>query len=179
MRLCFGVCSKDAFTFEAVQADQGAAKYVRKWGAALELTKARTKKARRGGQTPWQILGDYSETGNTEDKKLFREYSSAFKDAHQLTWSRGLRALYLDQPECLDEQLADEGQAPETQTASFIRALFKLIAVKGKTAHVLSAQERGGVPAVLETLTKIGVPWRLSKTPWLKRDRMVPLIALR
>jgi hypothetical protein len=177
-RMGFGVCSKDAFTFEPVQADHGAAEYVSKWGAALELTKANTKKTRNGGRTPWQILGDFAEAGKPRDRELFREYALAFKGARQLTWSRDLRALYLNEPEAPDNELADEGQAGETQTSSLTREMFKLIAAKGKTAHVLSAQERGGFPAVLETLTKIGIPWRVSETPGLQRDSFVPLIAL-
>ena len=43
----FGQCSTRAFTWDVVNADDGAADYVGKWGAALELTKA---------PSPWQYL---------------------------------------------------------------------------------------------------------------------------
>lgn len=176
-RMGMGECNKGAFTFDVVNADDGAADYVGKWGAALEMTKAHTKKA-RGGRTPWQILGNFSGKGKSRDYELFKEYAAAFKRARQLTWSRDLRALYLDAPEASDEELTDDIQTPETQTATLDRDLFKAIASKGITADVLSAQEAGCLPAVLETLTSNGIPWRLSEVPGLERGRMVPLISI-
>ncbi len=176
-RLGMGSCSRGAFTFEKADYQKGAAEYVSKWGAAMELTKGHIKKG-RGGRTPWQILGDFSETGKSRDRELFREYALAFKGARQLTWSRGLRARYLSAPEVADDELATEPQIQETHMATMGRALFDVIVTKRITAHVLTAQETSGLNGVLKVLTKYGIPWRLSETPGLERDCYVPLISL-
>lgn len=177
-RLGMGNCSKSAFTFDVVNADDGAADYVGKWGAALELTKAHTKQGRNGGRTPWQILGDISGTQNSADERLFREYARAFKGARQLTWSREIRKLYLSAPEMADDELAECPDSPETQTGTLTKDLFRVIVSKGKTADVLAAQEAHGLDGVLQALTQLGIPWYLSQMPGLQRGRMVPLISL-
>jgi hypothetical protein len=176
-RLGMGRCSGAAFSFEPVSVEHGAAEYVGKWGAALELSKAHVKKGRHG-RTPWQILADFAETGGRSDGALFKEYAAAFKGARQLTWSRALRALYVQQPEPSDGELAAEKSAPETHAATLTRELFKAVVARGKTAEILLAQENAGVDGVLAVLSHVGIPWRLSKAPGLERGRMVPLISL-
>jgi hypothetical protein len=173
-----GECSSGAFTWEVVNADTGAAEYVGKWGAAKELTRNQSKTARQGGRSPWQILRDHAADRNEADGQLFREYALAFKGARQLTWSRGLRKLYLAEPEPTDQELAEEPQVGETQTAAMTRALFNSVSRRGLTAHVLEAEETGGTAAVLNTLTSFGIPWALSTHPGLARGRFVPLISL-
>jgi len=174
----FGQCSRNAFTYDLVKADSGAADYVGKWGVSLELTKAHMKEGRDGGRTPWQILGAVPGTQNSADLKLFQEYAYAFKGARQLTWSHGLKDIYDLTPEVDDEELSVGDQSAESHTATLAKPLFNLIVSKGLTAHVLSAQEAGGLAAVLEVLKRYRIPWHISKVPGLERGRMVPLIAL-
>ena len=187
-RLGFGKCSADAFTFDVVNADEGAGEYVSKWGASLELTKAHIKEG-RSGRTPWQILRDFSETRKPRDAALFREYALAFKGARQLTWSRGfktaqgrpeigIRERYLSIDEAPDEDLAADPQMPETHVATLDRPLFKAVTDAGCNAAILSAQEEAGLDGVLRALTHHRIPWRLSSAPGLERGRMVPLISL-
>lgn len=177
-RLGFGSCSKDAFTWETVKADNGAGAYVGKWGAAMELTKGHTKRG-RSGRTPWQILADFAESGNATDAALFQEYASSFKGARQLTWSRDLRALYAADPEATDAALADEPTAPETQTATLSRSLFDAIVKRGLTADVLSGQEHAGLKGVLDVLTRHQIPWRIGEMHGLEAGLLVPLIELK
>lgn len=176
-RLGMGLCSRGAFTFEKADYQKGAADYVSKWGAAMELTKGHIKKG-RGGRTPWQILGDFSDAGKSRDRELFREYALAFKGARQLTWSRGIRDRYLSVSEVTDDELANEPQIQETHTATLDRGIFDAIVSKRITAHVLAAQETSGLDGVLKALTKHEIPWHLSETPGLERDCFVPLISL-
>lgn len=177
-RLGYGRCTKSAFTFEIVKADEGAAEYVGKWGAALELTKAHTKQGRDGGRTPWQILGDFSGTLNSADFELFREYALAFKGARQLTWSRKLRKMYLSEPEKYDEEVAKKPELPETQTAALDRELFHEIAYRGLTAQVLIAQQDYGFFGILKVLSGAGICWDLRFIPGLEKGRTVPLVSL-
>lgn len=59
--------------------------------AAYELSGAATKEARRGSRTPFQVLQDFSETGNADDADLWLEYEQASKGRRALTWSNGLK----------------------------------------------------------------------------------------
>ncbi|WP_417821370.1 protein rep [Terasakiella sp.] len=177
-KMGYGLCSRDAFRFDPVSNESGAADYVSKWGASHELTKAHMKKG-RGGRTPWQILRSYQDTGSEEDARLFRQYGKAFKGARQLTWSRGLRALYLEEPEKTDEELAVEDQIAATHSASIHNDIFRIIVKQQKTADLLVANEQGGFEAVLQTLTDIGIPWEISEHQGLERGRTVPLITLK
>ncbi len=187
-RLGFGSCSRNAFTYERVNADKGAADYMGKWGVAMEMTKAHTKKSKEG-RTPWQILQDYQGHKDHKDAQLFIEYAFAFKGSRQLTWSQSftrkngaeepsLRNRYLDEPETTDEKLAETTVMAETQVASVTRPLFKVIADKAMTASILEAQERGGLPAVQSLLTTRGIPWSISEIPGLLEGTFVPLISL-
>jgi hypothetical protein len=171
-----GQCSREAYDWEPVEAASGAAQYVGKWGASLELTKAHTKQG-KGGRTPWQILSDFTEYGLALDAALFREYADAAKGSHQLTWSRNLRSAYAAALEKSDHDLAEEPAVPETQVATMDRKVFEQVVKRGKTAAVLSALDRGGVNAVAEILTQLRIPWRASKSPGFQRDTFIPLFA--
>ena len=175
-RMGFGRCSYDAFTFEEVTEDGGAADYVGKWGAALELTKAHTKVSRAGGRTPWQILADYDASGSERDANLFREYALAFKGARQLTWSRGLRERYAAEPEKSDEQIAQEPMSAGTHAVSLSRELFDQIVRRKATADVLEGIESDGLDGVIEALSSFGIGWRLASAPSLEAGRHVPLL---
>jgi len=178
-RTGFGVCSKSAFAWDKVDATEGAAEYVSKWGAALELTKAHIKSGRAGGRTPFQILADYMATRFRKDARLFQEYAVAFKGARQLTWSRGLRDRYLGtDAEASDDDLATEPTMPETHTMTIDRALFREIAKRGLTAELLSAVESGRFNGLIAFLRRHNIPWRAELAPGLQQGIWVPLLSL-
>lgn len=178
-RTGFGVCSRAAFAWDKVDATEGAAEYVSKWGAALELTKAHVKNGRGGGRTPFQILADYQARGFRRDARLFQEYAVSFKGARQLTWSRGLRDLYLGiEPEATDDDLALEPTMAETHTMTIDRDLFREVARRGLTADLLIAVEYGRFEGLIAFLRRHGIPWRGELVPGLLRGTMVPLLSL-
>lgn len=167
-RMGLGRCSVDAFAFEPVNLDQGAAEYVAKWGAALELTKAHTKRS-KNGRTPFQILADHIGDHSPSDARLFREYATAFKGTRHLTWSRDLRRRYAlpDAPE--DETLAKADQSKETHRVTIDRDIFDAVVAKRLTADVLVAFETDGLDGVTALLTDNAIPWRLFEAPGLNR----------
>lgn len=174
----YGICSQGAFAWDKVDATEGAAEYVSKWGAALELTKAHIKNG-RGGRTPFQILADYQARGYRRDGKLFQQYALAFKGARQLTWSVGLRDRYLGSPdEVPDDELATEPTMPETHTMTIDRALFREVAKRGLTAELLTAVENGRLEGLIRFLRRYRIPWRGELIPGLQRGIMVPLLSL-
>jgi hypothetical protein len=81
--------------------------YVSKWGLESEMTKGHSKVAKKGGMTPFALLENILETGDSQSWELFKEYSVALKGKRQLVWSKGLRSLLLhDVAEKTDVELA-------------------------------------------------------------------------
>lgn len=93
-----------------IKLDDGtkATHYVTKWGLEDEMTKGHTKKAKAGGETPFDLLR--AALADRQDKQaaaLFKEFAECFKGKRQLSWSNGLKArFYVD--EKTDEQLSNE-----------------------------------------------------------------------
>jgi len=148
-----GKCSRAAFDFVEIRDEAGVSEYVSKWGAAEELTKAHTKSAKKG-RTPWQILADIAEHDREEDKALFREYAAAFFRARQLTWSKGLRARFIQEPEKTDEELAAEpGLTPEEleeqRVVTIDKRVWKQVTKRGLTGELLQAADVEGLPGII------------------------------
>lgn len=83
-------------------------RYVSKWGLEDEMTKAHIKRAKEGGETPFDLLrACLADPEDHQAAYLFREFVTCFKGKRQLSWSNGLKArFYLDDK--TDEELAAE-----------------------------------------------------------------------
>lgn len=155
-RAGLGKCSVDAWRFERAAAVERAGDYVLKGALDFELTHAHMKGARVGHRGPMQILVDVRQFGQPRDKALFRTYAEAFKGARQLTYSRGLLALY-DMEDFADDD-ALERAAFEQKTVALLQAdafrrleerglLFELLELAGEGQFVLMAWAAAyGVP---------------------------------
>lgn len=85
-----------------------AAQYVSKWGLEDEMTKGHSKKAKAGGETPFDLLrAALADDGDMQARALFQEFAQCFKGKRQLSWSNGLKARF-NQAEKTDEELAAE-----------------------------------------------------------------------
>jgi Replication protein len=76
----------------------GAGAYIAKggdWTPAEEMTRGDLKTSRTGSRTPFQILADYYQTGDTRDRSLWREFMKASHGLAAVRWSRGLRLLMI------------------------------------------------------------------------------------
>ncbi len=77
------------------------------WTAGLELARGDVKRSKRGGVTPFDLLGDFAATGDVESRRLWLEYEEATFGKRWLRWTAGLRVLLLgEEVEESDEQLA-------------------------------------------------------------------------
>lgn len=132
--------------------------YVAKWGVDREMTKANQKKSRRGGNSPFQLL-DNAIAGDHRARWTFREYALAMKGTRQLTWSNGLRKLYLKSPELSDEDLArmDAPFYGDLQVIAFRRFIYFKLIRAGVMPDVLSAAESAGRAGVLKLLRARGL----------------------
>lgn len=107
-----------------------------RWTVERELTKSPTKKGKRKGRTPLQLLSDYGE-GDKKAGVLFREYHCAFKGRNQLVWSPGLRKLLGLGADKDDLELAAETDASGKVLASLTRAQWKIVCETKNRAQLL------------------------------------------
>lgn len=129
---------------------------------ALELARGDLKLARGGNRTPFRILGDVVELGLADDVDLWHEWEKASKGRQQLTWSAGLRALLLTEPEKSDDELASEeiGSADDDLVEIPSEGL-RMVAAFGLHAAILDAAESDDSGHALRRyLSARGVPWR-------------------
>jgi len=108
------VCQKEGLGMPSMahglKLDDGAkaGAYASKWGLEDEITKGHTKKAKAGGETPFDLLRAVLADG--EDRQaaaLFQEFAKAFKGQRQLYWSSGLKDRFAV-AESTDAELAEK-----------------------------------------------------------------------
>ena len=156
-----------------IKLDDGtkASDYVTKWGLEDEMTKGHTKKAKAGGETPFDLLR--AALADRQDKQamaLFREFSECFKGKRQLSWSNGLKARFF-----VDEKTDDELAAEKEDRAVLLGLLTvdqwrDVLKVDGRGV-LLDIAAKGGWPHVQKYLHFIegareGVifePWMLAE----------------
>ena len=95
-----------------IKLDDGmkAAQYVTKgmWGLEDEMTKGHTKKAKAGGESPFDLLrAVMADPNDRQAAALFKEFAEAFKGKLQLSWSNGLKARFMVD-EKSDQELSEE-----------------------------------------------------------------------
>lgn len=141
-------------------ADEDVAGYVSKlgrWSAAHELTKAATKKARRGGRSNMQLLADYA-GGDVEAGRLWQEYAAAFKRQRQLTWSRDLRRLLgLIVVEQTDQELVDQVEEDAVILAQLTLAQWRRLLANDARAELLDVAASGDPQQVAAFLVELGI----------------------
>lgn len=106
------------------------------WTAAHEITKQVTKKGKRDGRTPTQLLYDYWE-GDMNARKLWKEFALTFKGRNQLVWSRGLRELLKMGKERSDEEVAEEVPEDAKLLATLTKSQWQGVLWAGKVGEIL------------------------------------------
>jgi len=120
------------------------------WTPAEELTRGDLKTGRARGRTPFQILADYYQTGDTRDRDLWHEYGDATHGLAAVRWSRSTRSLILGtavSSERTDEELAAEEVNGNLVTVILTPA-WSRIRRAGLEHAVLVAAAREGLNAV-------------------------------
>lgn len=116
------------------------------------------KTSRTGSRTPFQILTDYYQTGDTRDRDLWREYSRVTRGLADVRCSGGLRAVMLRpeaEPERTDEDLAVEDVNGELAAVVPID-VWSRIRLAGLDQAVLVAAENGALNAVNALMSQSG-----------------------
>jgi hypothetical protein len=120
------------------------------WTPAEEMTRGDLKTSRTGSRTPFQILADYYQTGDTRDRDLWHEYARVTSGLAAVRWSRGLRAVMLG-PTAKRERSDIEMAAADVNgslVTAIARAAWTEIRAAGFDLVLLVAAERSGRSAV-------------------------------
>jgi len=120
------------------------------WTPAEEMTRGDLKTSQTISRTPFQILADFYQTGDTNDRGLWHEYCRVTRGLAAVRWSRGLRSVMLGPitpPDKADEQLASEHVDGEL-VALFEAAVWSRVRRNGLEHVLLVASEQGGRAAV-------------------------------
>ena len=120
------------------------------WTPAEEMTRGDLKTSRTGSRTPFQILADYYQTGDTRDRDLWREYGRVTQGLAAVRWSHGLRqGLFgpLLASEQADKELAAE-DVGDQQVTVIAREVWSRARTAGLDHALLAAAESGGLAAV-------------------------------
>ena len=154
-------------------------KYINK--LAFEAVGGRWKKGRKGGRTPFEILGDALATGLADEIELWWEWEQASKGMQQLVWS-GKGETYLKKRAGIDH-LTDEQVAEETERGQTIAILPARTwkRVYPVAEDLLNITERGGPEAAYRWLDTRGLPFEArepdpdrppaQRPEWITRDR--------
>ena len=133
------------------------------WTPAEEMARGDLKTGRAGSRTPFQILADYYQTGDTRYRNLWREYGLVTRGLASLRWSRHLRARLLSAaavPERTDLELAAEDVNGEL-LATIESVAWSRLRAAGLELEVLVKAEAGDlrvVTALARSFSKLGPP---------------------
>lgn len=149
-----------------VQDAQQAGEYVGKFGAAEEVALTGSKKARRAGATPFQLLADagsYSNPSSCAAGLRFIEYAEVMAGRRQLVWSRGLK-LRAAVADLSDEDVAAADEiADSIEVISIPARLWRKVAAGGHQAELLAVCEQGGFDYVEMWLIALEVQTTLDR----------------
>jgi len=140
-----------------IKLDDGskATQYVTKWGLEDEMTKGHTKKAKAGGETPFDLLRSFLVDGSDgQAAALFREFADCFKGKRQLSWSAGLKARFFVD-EKTDEQVANELEDNAVLLGQITLEQWRDVLKVDGRATVLEIAARSGWEAVTRYLDVI------------------------
>lgn len=133
------------------------------WTPAEEMTRGDLKTSRTGSRTPFQILADYYQTGDTRHRELWREYMRVTRSLAAVRWSRGLRAAMPG----IETNRTDEDFAVQEIDGGLIStipcAIWRCIRLAGLDHQVLVAAEIAGghgVDALIQRAVRAGIQGR-------------------
>lgn len=150
---------------EVVRDAAAVAKYVAKvqddhagaMTVAMEMTRSDLKSGRRSSRTPFEILRDFTRTGDMRDVLLWWEYEEVTRRRHAITWSKGLRARF-DLEFETDEEL-NEREVGGVTIATIPASTWSYV-VRHREAgtRILEAAEAAGIAGVRQVLADLGLP---------------------
>jgi hypothetical protein len=131
----------------------------RSFPVALEVARGDLKSSTHlGHRTPWQVLADFTDSGDLSDLALWHVWERATDRVQAIRWSAGLRAEVALGKEESDEEVVEAvvgGEAVYTFSMEQWRLLCR---TRGARAAVLAQAEQGGTIAVKRYLATLFTP---------------------
>lgn len=132
---------------------------------ALELGRGDLKAARSGHRTPFQILRDFTVTGDLAERALWHEYEEVTRRRQCIAWSKGLRSLF-ELEDKTDEDINGEEVQGSTLVCKIPHKTWAAVSRRrGMGTELLEAAERRGVNGVRMLLAAAGLPIVLGLPP--------------
>lgn len=124
---------------------------------AMELTRGDLKEGR--GRTPFEVLQEFKDTGDTAALDLFHEWEKATKGKHFSRWSDGARrALRVDELD--DQELVEKEVGGITIYRPAAEEWHALTTTPGALCKALQVAESGGAKAVADFASSLREKWR-------------------
>ncbi len=125
------------------------------WNAEHELVKAHSKRGRRGGLSPFDMLRQYLEGG--DDGRLlarYAEYAYNFHGKRQLVWSNGSKLELLGTEGLSDQQLSDSLGECDPVLAYIQLDQWKIIRRNNLQGQVLQVVQEFGRDGLVHLLSE-------------------------
>jgi hypothetical protein len=134
--------------------------YVTKMGGnaeklAVEATYGALKKARGENRSPFQIIRDFLDTGDLQDRAIWHEWERDSKGRKMMTWSKNLRAWAKLHPEKTDQEIADEDLMGENLV---LLPAATWAALRPRAWEILDHAEKGR-EALIQWLESMDLHW--------------------
>jgi hypothetical protein len=129
---------------------------ITKQGMAEEISGHMNKSGRNGSRSILQIVDDWHENKSSIDELLIEEWLSGMFGARQLTWSKGLRKLYLKEEQSDYDIVQDENESEDKLFLEIDGKIWdKLMrSDKNNAFHLLCLAEKDGIEGVNNFLNK-------------------------
>jgi hypothetical protein len=138
--------------------------------AAYEVTASQSKRAGKGGRSPFDLLADLVRDGDERDLNLWHEWEESSAGRRQLTWSHGFRALLVelgadfDAVEQTDEVVAEEADLDGDVLFVFTAEEWKVGRWAWRRCELLDAAEDGSLYSLLDGVRGAGaVGWSAQR----------------
>jgi hypothetical protein len=132
---------------------------VQEWGVEQEITRGDLKSGRSRSRVPFEILRDYQERGELEDRDLWFEYVRAVKGLSAIRWSRGLKPRLLPGDDEKSDDEAAQIEANGELLGEMTVHVWRRVVIARLEIAVLEAAEDGGLEAVNVLLAAHGCGW--------------------
>lgn len=127
----------------------------------FEMTGSQTKTGRKNSRTPWQVLEDFTKTGDLDDWDIWEEYERGSKGKRALVWSPGLKNRF-GIGEVDDETIAEEEVGDRDDTIFWVADWSPITADAQLGGQLLNEVRRGGLGAGLAFCRRHGIETEIA-----------------
>lgn len=118
------------------------------WGVEAEMTKSHVKAVAQGGKSYWELLKEFSLTGEYKYLLLIREYAKVIKGKQSLVYSKGLRKLLNLGQQQTDLEIAEEQDEEAILLATIAKDIWQAVTKAGLRGQLLEVSNDGDLSQI-------------------------------